>query len=374
MSRLVAGSLARIADFEGQPFEVIELDGARWESGDYVVGEVTGDRTELYRIECTDGELRPVDDGDRIIGAFGHRAATLEGVGSYDDIRDGRMHALTSAGLFGRFTSYSMLLPPPLNLRYVGHVFRNGEKVCMSEFALGADPAELQIPVILLVGTSMSAGKTMTGKFACQILSELGFRVIGAKLTGAGRYRDILQFRKHGAAEIYDFVDAGLPSTVVPESEFRLAVVPLLSYIAGRDGDFLVVEAGASPMEPYNGAAAIDLLGDHVRCLILCASDPYAVVGVQRAYGLEPDLVAGPATNTSAALDLVRKLTGLPGINVIDPARIPEFGHFLKSVLNLQMPPTDIAVCNVSDQSVSDQSISTMTSLRRRNHGVNGAL
>jgi hypothetical protein len=88
-------------------------------------------------------------------------------------------------------------------------------------------------------------------------------------------------------------------------------------------------------MEPYNGAAAIDLLGDHVRCLILCASDPYAVVGVQQAYGLEPDLVAGPATNTSAALDLVRKLTGIPGINVIDPAKLPEFRDFLIRVLHI---------------------------------------
>jgi hypothetical protein len=335
MTRTIAGSLARIADFDREPYDICALERSYWASGDYVVGEVTGDRTELYRVECTDGELLPVDDGDRVIGAFGYRAATLEGVGSHEHVEDGRMHALTSAGLFGRFTSYSMLLPPPLKLRYFGHVTRGGEKVCMRDFAIRADPADLDMPVILLVGTSMSAGKTMTGKFACQILSEFGFRVIGAKLTGAGRYRDILQFRKHGAFEIYDFVDAGLPSTVVPEAEFRPAIETLLSHIARRNGDFLVVEAGASPMEPYNGAAAIDALGDNVQCLILCASDPYAVVGVQQAYGLEPDLVAGPATNTTAALDLVRKLTGIPGINVIDPRKIPEFRDFLIHILHI---------------------------------------
>lgn len=181
----------------------------------------------------------------------------------------------------------------------------------------------------------MSAGKTMTGKFACEVLSKMGYKVIGSKLTGAGRYRDILSFSRHGAFEIYDFVDAGLPSTVVPEDEFRPAIRPLLSHIAGRAPDYLVVEAGASPLEPYNGAAAIDELGDSVRCLILCASDPYAVVGVQKAYGLHPDLVAGPATNTSAALALVRKLTGLPGINVIDPGEIPVFREFLIRTLRI---------------------------------------
>jgi hypothetical protein len=367
MSRIIPGSLARITDFRREPYEICEIGRSHWASGDYVAGQVCGDPTELYRVECTDGGMIPVNDGDRIIGAFGYRAATLEGAGSHDAIEDGRMHALTSAGLFGRFTSYSWLLPPPLKLRYIGHVMRAGTKTCMRDFAIRADPAALDIPVILLVGTSMSAGKTMTGKFACQILSGFGFRVIGAKLTGAGRYRDILQFRKHGASEIYDFVDAGLPSTVVPEPEFRDAIRPLLSYVARRRGDFLVVEAGASPLEPYNGRAAIDELGDNVRCLILCASDPYAVVGVQQAYGLKPDLVAGPATNTSAALDLVRKLTGLPGINVIDPDRLPEFREFLARTLRIDGPAD-------SGQSDSSQSTSTMTSLRRRNQGVNGAL
>lgn len=340
MSKTIAGSLARIADFDRESYKVHALDRSHWASGDYVVGEVTGDRTELYCVECTDGVHRPVEAGDRVIGAFGYRAATLEGVGSHEDIQDGRMNALTSAGLFGRFTSYSMMLPPPLNLRYVGNVMRRGNKVRMRDFAIRAAAAPLETPVILLVGTSMSAGKTMTGKFACQILSELGFRVIGAKLTGAGRYRDILQFSRHGAVEIYDFVDAGLPSTVVPEHEFRLAIEPLLGHIAQRNGDFLVVEAGASPMEPYNGAAAIDVLADALQCLILCATDPYAVVGVQQAYGLQPDLVAGPATNTSAALDLVRKLTGLPGINVLNPDRLPEFRDFLVRKLQIR-PRTD---------------------------------
>jgi hypothetical protein len=336
MNTIILGSLARIADFDTEPFQFQTLDQTNWLSGDYVIGEITGVRSELYRIECTTGEMIPVEAGDRVVGAFGHRAATLEGAGSYKDIENGRMHALTSAGLFGLFTSFSKLLPKPTTLQYIGHVMRNGRKVRMRDFAIRAEPRLFDVPTILLVGTSMSAGKTITGKFACEILSKLGYKVIGSKLTGAGRYRDIRSFQRHGAYEVYDFVDAGLPSTVVPEAEFRNAVRPLLSFIAGRGADFLVVEAGASPLEPYNGAAAIEELGDNVRCLILCASDPYAVVGVQKAYGLQPDLVAGPATNTSAAIDLVHKLTGLPGINIINPGRIPEFRQFLIRTLGIE--------------------------------------
>ena len=335
MNKRVLGSLARIADFEKNPFEIQAMARSDWEAGDYVQGEVVGEPTRLYTIECTTGEMIAVDPGDQVIGAFGHRAPNLEGVGSWMEIDGGEMNAMTSAGLFGRFTSVSKLLPRPLDLKYRGHVLRSGRKVRMADFAISATPRELNLPAILMVGTSMSAGKTMTGKFACQILSDLGYRVIGTKLTGAGRFRDILRFRDHGAAEIYDFVDAGLPSTVVPEDEFRAAIRPLLSHIASRDADFMVVEAGASPLEPYNGAAAIDELGANVRCRILCATDPYAVVGVQQAYGLRPDLVAGPATNTTAALDLVEKLTGLPGINIIDPDELPVFRDFLVHILQI---------------------------------------
>jgi hypothetical protein len=46
--------------------------------------------------------------------------------------------------------------------------------------------------------------------------------------------------------------------------------------------------------------------------------------------------VAGPATNTSAALDLVEKLTGLPGINIIDPDELPVFREFLVHILQIE--------------------------------------
>lgn len=344
MTRHVAGSLARIADFEKSPYDVGVIPRRDWETGDYVQGEVVGEPTPLYAIESTSGEMIGVDPGDRVIGALGHRAATLEGVGSWMEIDGGVMNAMTSAGLFGRFTSVSRLLPHPMRLKYTGHVLRAGRKMCMRDFALQAPPNEFDVPTILMVGTSMSAGKTTVGKFACQILSGLGYRVIGTKLTGAGRYRDIRSFADHGAAEIYDFVDAGLPSTIVPEIEFRTAIRSLLGHIASRDADFMVVEAGASPLEPYNGAAAIDELGRNVRCCILCATDPYAVVGVQRAYGLAPDLVAGPATNTTAALDLVDKLTGLPGINIIDPDQLPVFRDFLIHILRIDAAADDLPV------------------------------
>lgn len=339
MTQTVAGSLARIADFDAIPFDIMPLGKSDWATGDYVVAEVSATPSGLCAIENCAGDMIDVNCGDRVIGAFGCRAATLEGVGSWRDIRDGRMQALTSAALFGAFTSCSPFLPAPISLEYLGHVARHGKKTMMSDFALREDNGKFDIPTILLVGTSMSAGKTITGRVACEVLSESGLRVFGVKLTGAGRYRDILSFRKAGAAEIYDFVDAGLPSTVVPEARFREAIRPLLWHISRRKPDVAVVEAGASPLEPYNGAAAIDELGNNICCTILCASDPYAVLGVREAFNFSPDLVAGPAANTSAGIDLVRKLSGLHAMNVLEPKSRPDFQRFLAAKLGFAAVP-----------------------------------
>ncbi len=336
MSTRVYGSLCRIADFRNSNFDVCPLPKTQWATGDYVEGRVTGRPTSLYQMEDRAGHMVRVEDGDWVIGALGDRAATLEGVGSWRDVGDdGVMHALTSAGLMGLYTSLSKLLPDPLRLNYRGHLCRRGRKVTMSDFAMRADGHQFAVPTILLLGTSMSAGKTTTGRRVCKVLDRAGRFVIGAKLTGAGRYRDILSFLKTGATEIYDFVDAGLPSTVVPDDVYRRAIRPLLNHINDRGPDFLVAEAGASPLEPYNGAAAMDELGDNIVCTILCASDPYAVVGVQEAFGIRPSLVAGPAAQTSAAVELVRKLADLPAINVIDPAASDAFREFVLHTLGI---------------------------------------
>lgn len=338
MSKTIIGSLGRIADFDVQPYDVARLDKESWNTGDYIVAEVTGEATELYRIEDTGGDMIPVAAGDRVIGALGHRAATLEGVGTWTEVEDGKMHCLTNAGLVGVFTSVSAFLPRPITLDYRGHVVRDGAKVCMSHFALRSSYTGFEVPTVLIVGTSMSAGKTLTGRLIVKELVGLGLTVIGAKLTGAGRYRDILSFRHAGAAEILDFVDGGLPSTVVAEEEFRAAIRPLLCYIGERHPDFLVAEAGASPLEPYNGSAAIDELGNHIRCTVLCASDPYAVVGVRQAFGLEPDMVCGPAANTSAGRDLVKKLADVPAFNLFEQDSLPGFRAILGDRLGVRFP------------------------------------
>ena len=179
----------------------------------------------------------------------------------------------------------------------------------------------------------MSSGKTTSGRLIIRLLNRMGLNVVGAKYTGAARYRDVLTYKDAGASHVFDFVDVGLASSLGNPEEIGRALRLLSSRIASTDPDVVVVEAGASPLEPYNGEVAVEILGDNVRFTLLCASDPYAVLGVTHAFGREPDMVAGGAANTTAAIRLVKELTGLPALNLIDPAsRRPLMDALLKAL------------------------------------------
>ena len=330
------GSLTRISDLAETPFAVDPLPKDIWATGDYVVGRVTHTRKGRQQIELVSGRMIEVLEGDLVVGAFGVRRATLEAVGSWRSIRDdGEMHSLTGAGLFGRATSVGQMVEPMVRLAYRGHVTRGGTKVVMKDFALTARPVLYDCPTVLLYGTSMSSGKTSAGKAIIRELRSTGKHVVAAKLTGAGRYRDILVMRDAGAEAIFDFVDVGLPSTVCPRDEFRTALATLLSLIADQEPDVVVAEAGASPFEPYNGDIVMEAISDQVQLSVLCASDPYAVVGVVRGFDLIPDIVAGIATNTEAGIQLIHNLTDREALNLVDPASRPRLAEILALRLTL---------------------------------------
>lgn len=342
MTKPFLAAVTRISDLAGGRWEVTKTPRDAWETGDYVCAVVERAKGPLAHVELATGRFAEVARGDRIVGALARRYATLEVVGDWRRVNAaGRLDALTSAGLFGRATSVSPLLPPLLTLRYLGHVARAGRKVAMRDFALTGDGAHVAVDTILVVGTSMSAGKTAAAKVILRQLAATGRRAVGAKLTGAGRYQDILAMRDAGAEAVYDFMDAGLPSTVCPAEEYRTALRALLARIAEHRPDVLVAEAGASPFEPYNGSVVLEELAPHVRAVVLCSSDPYAVVGVIRGFGVAPDLVSGPTANTSAGRELVRKLAGVPADNLLEAAGRRRLAGRLERWLRPTPPPAD---------------------------------
>jgi len=314
----VRSSVTRIAWLDETTVGPLPRD--RWATGDYVLCEVTDDAGRPSAVETATGRMGEVIAGDLLVGALGVRSATLEAVGDWRAVgEDMRLDALTRAGVVGRATSVTPFARAHvIPLRYRGHVLVDGAKACMRDFVLPVEPRALQAPVVLVIGTSRSAGKTTTVITLIRRLRRMGMRVAGTKVTGVARYREILGMADAGANPVADFVDAGLPSTICSPSEYRLALDHLLSRLAAGEPDVVVVECGSSPLEPYNVDVAVEALQPHVRCTILCASDPYSVLGVAQAFDAVPDLIAGRATSTTAGVALVERLSGVRGLDLLD--------------------------------------------------------
>jgi hypothetical protein len=336
-TRYIFSSLTRISPLEYEPFEVRKLPRNQWLNGDYVVGKISHPPNGHRVIELASGRMMPVMPGDLIVGALGKRRATLEVTGTWEKVgEDGAMHVLTGAGLFGKLVSASPFSDTLMRLQYQGHVFLSDQRATMSRYVKKTIERPFTSPVILLVGTSMSAGKTTSARIIVRQLKDAGLQVLGAKLTGAGRYRDIQGMADAGADHIFDFVDAGLPSSIYPADEYEVILRQLLSRMAAVSVDASVIEIGSSPLEPYNGEVAIDAIRDNICATVLCASDPYAVIGVMTAYKMNPTLVTGPATNTSAGIELIQKLCSVPTLNLLDPDSLPQLNDVLLKALQLE--------------------------------------
>ena len=327
-------SVTRRSDLAEADFQVTALPRDGWATGDFIVAEVLGLSHHPFEVAC--GRRVETMAGDRIVGALGKRQATLEAVGDWEAIgEDGVLDALTGAGVLGKATSVSPWIKPLTPLRYLGHATRDGQALRMAGFALPARRHRLEAPVVLIVGTSMSAGKTTAARVIVRLLTARGLRVVAAKVTGAARYSDMLGCLDAGAIAVFDFVDVGLPSSIAPAGEYGHALDALLSNIAATRPDAVVIEAGASPLEPYNGDIAVRRLRRLARAVVLAASDPYAVLGVQSAFRLRPDLVTGPAANTSAGAALSEKLSGARALDLLSAACEGELAAILSRRLRL---------------------------------------
>ena len=321
------------------------LDRSSWETGDYVVSKILDPGSNILSLELPSGRMRGVIGGEWIIGALGERFATLEATGTWKKVgADLKMNVLTAAGLMGKLTSKSAFIPNMMEVQYKGHLHRNGKKLTMSQFVHSTPEIPFNTPVVLFVGTSMSAGKTTSARIVTNLYKHAGYRVAGAKLSGAGRYKDILAIKDVGADVVLDFVDVGLPSSICPRDHYRLKLKQLLSKLAAVDADIAIVEIGASPLEPYNGDIAIEAIRSNVKCAILSASDPYAAYGLMKAFNIVPDIITGIASNTLAGRRMVERLCNVKALNLINSENTAELKRILMEKTSLDLKEKSLTV------------------------------
>ena len=343
--KFIYTSLTRISDLKEKEFKVEKLERDQWSTGDYVVVKILDPGSNMLNLELPTGRMRGVIGGEWIIGALGERFATLEATGTWKEVGpDLKMHVLTAAGLMGKLTSKSVFIPNMMEVVYKGHLFRNRQKLHMDLFVHEVPDRPFRTPVVLFTGTSMSAGKTTSARIVTNLFKLAGYKVVAAKMAGAGRYKDILAIKDVGADVVLDFVDVGLPSSICQRERYRQKLRLMMNRIEEVQADIAIVEIGASPLEPYNGDIAIDALRENVKCTILSASDPYAVYGLMKAFEIKPDIVTGIASNTLAGKQMVERLCGIKTLNLIDSSNTKELKEILSLKTSLDLSEKPITV------------------------------
>jgi hypothetical protein len=296
--------------------------------GAVVVGRVRGEKSVYNHLEDVQGRMSMLHDGDIIAGALGHRNA-LHG---YEGVMPGRvspgdtLNVLNLGGVIGHCVSRNPEVGHPFDLEVLGQVLafpefqsRQGQPATISLGALAGREVPAIPPVVIVMGTCMNAGKTAAASALVRAFSQAGLKVAGAKLTGVSLMRDILSMVDYGADVALDFTDAGVVSTGPATAPVVSRV--LFSELAAKGVDVIVAETGDGIMGEYGVQAILadPELRSRGAAFVLCANDPVGVAGgvryLKETFGIDVDVVTGPATDNRVGVRFVERDLGLPAIN-----------------------------------------------------------
>ena len=301
--------------------------------GSIIAARVRGEKRTYNQLEDPHGRMSTLHDGDIIVGALGHRHALQGYEGTVPEhIAPGdTLHLLNLGGVIGLCSSHNPEVGPPFEVEVLGQVLRfpdfqsrQGRPAKLSAGLADTQAGQVLPPTVFIAGTCMNSGKTAAACAIVRALARAGLKVGACKLTGVSLMRDVLAMKDHGALVGLDFTDAGLPSTR-PGTALPAARI-LLQALGGHGLDVVVAETGDGIMGDYGVQEILAdsrLMGASA-AFVLCANDPVGVAGgldqLTSRYGIQADLVAGPATDNGVGIRFVESLGATAANARRDPA------------------------------------------------------
>jgi hypothetical protein len=310
--------------------EVRVVDDIPAVEGGVVAVRVLTAKSVYNQLELPSGRFSRVRPGDVVAVALGHRKA-LFGYSGYlpATVRPGdRLNLLNLGGVLGVCDSINPDLGEPFVCEVLGQILAFpfvGERIGVpAHISQGALPLAAtldvgRVPVVALVGTSMSAGKTAAACALVQELTHRGYRVAAGKATGVSLRRDILAMEDSGAKKTLIFTDLGIVTTTAESAPG--AARTLLTHLAADGADVVVLELGDGLLGLYGVDAILD--DPDVRAsfgaVVLAAGDPVGAWGgarlLRERHSLGTTVVTGPATDNAAGTKLVERQAGVPARN-----------------------------------------------------------
>lgn len=303
------------------PREVEISDQVEPELGRVLVVRALREKTVYDKVELVTGRMAKVSKDDVIAGVLGRRCALQGFVGEIPkELKVGdHIQILNIGGVLGVVVSGNLDLGQPLDVEVIGAVMKDGVPASISRDR-PAPPAVLpDVPLVLVEGTCMNSGKTQAAATLIQKLTQRGYRLNGAKLTGVACLRDQLNMEDHGAVRTKSFLDVGLPSTIGVDDLAGVART-LLADLGSDKPDAIVVELGDGIIGHYG---CDKILADpeilkRTKAHVMCANDLVGAWGateVMKKWGLAVDVLTGPATDNEVGEGYARDELKIPAAN-----------------------------------------------------------
>lgn len=294
--------------------------------GDFVVASVEKLGEHEY-LENPYGRRVRMYPGDLVIGAYGNRYATdfYEGYipGPGDEV-----HLLTAGGLIGTVASAHTSKGEPTVLEVLGPLTdAGGNSMSTDDVALAPAPeARPELGTIVVLGSSMNAGKTTATSSIVRGLTRSGLRAGAGKVTGSGSGKDHWAYLDAGAATIADFLDFGMASSFGYPVERLIATMSAIRNQLVADGaDAVVLEVADGVLQDETRALAATLPG-FADAVVLAVGDALgAIAGIKvlSELGVPVRAVSGLVTASPLATREAAAATGLP---VLTPAELAGSG------------------------------------------------
>ncbi len=312
----------------------VDLSAATWlvtgvspQVGDLVLARVT-ELGQHPRLELGHGRRASMFVGDEIVVVYGNRYAPDQFEAHVpDDL--GPCDLVAAGGLAARVSASHIVMADATRIEPIG-LLADADKFRVNlalDVFCPPSVADTDRPLtIAVVGASMNSGKTTTAAHLVRGLRLAGLNVGAAKTTGTGAGGDVWLLSDAGAFPVYDFTNAGYPSTYLLDAEVVRDIFTDLTDRLAADGcEVVVLEIADGLYQRETAALLVDpVFAERVDAVLFASCDALsASAGVSwlSERGLAPLAVSGVLTASPLA---TRETAAATGSDVWDLAQLSD--------------------------------------------------
>jgi hypothetical protein len=281
-------------------------------------------------VEAVSGRVQTLLPGEVFLGTPGHRESNIVLVGGIPKgglIPGNPYSVISDSGVVGELIDETPLAKNFVaRVKYLGTMAGPGGRTLMlRHFAVPvADrPKDHGATLCLIVGTGPEVGKTTAGLGLLRtFLTKERATVVVLKATGTSSYAEVANYLDHGAAQVFDCVDFGMPTTYPSNRKDMERIFDrALDTCLGAPADAVIIECGGDML-----AANIPVFLKRLKRrrsnakVVLAAADPLGAWGgtqMLRKAGLPVSLITGPCTDTPASQRRTQSLCKIPALNMV---------------------------------------------------------